>query len=173
MATFDDAINYVLKWEGGESNDSQDRGGTTKFGISLALFKLINPTAMPSDIHDMTLDEAKAIYKKVYWNAAPFSQINNSAVCYYIFDFAVTSGLPNSVRCTQRAIHAVSKATDLKDDGIMGAVTMDQINHCGFMILPALRAERANFYREIVQHDPSQIKFLTGWLNRAYQIGIK
>ena len=31
---FDAAVSYVLKWEGGYSNDPDDPGGETNFGIS-------------------------------------------------------------------------------------------------------------------------------------------
>src|SRR5512137_1206563 len=56
---WDKCINFVLKWEGGETYDT---GGHTKFGIS----KNAHPDV---DIENLIVEEAKEIYKKDYWNA--------------------------------------------------------------------------------------------------------
>ena len=60
--TFETAIAFVLSEEGGYSNDPNDPGGETNFGIS----KRSHPNV---DIKNMTQDEAESIYKYLYWDA--------------------------------------------------------------------------------------------------------
>src|SRR5207302_958519 len=60
MATFDKAIGTVLEHEGGYSFDPNDPGGETKYGISRKAYPGL-------DVKALTLDQAKAIYKRDYW----------------------------------------------------------------------------------------------------------
>lgn len=39
MAKFDPAVDIILDFEGGLSDDAADRGGITHWGISLAVLK--------------------------------------------------------------------------------------------------------------------------------------
>ncbi len=55
------AISFVLKWEGGYSNDPYDSGGETKYGISKRSYPNL-------DIKNLTLEQAKEIYKRNYWD---------------------------------------------------------------------------------------------------------
>lgn len=55
------------------------------------------------------------------------------------------------------------------EDGIVDAITMKAINEADSTdLLDALKSEVAGYYRLIAQANPSQQKFITGWLNRAY-----
>jgi len=60
MKDFDKAIKFVLKWEGGYSNDLNDPGGETKYGISKRSYPEL-------DISKLTLKQAKEIYYQNYW----------------------------------------------------------------------------------------------------------
>ncbi len=57
---FDKSIAFVLRWEGGYSNDSRDAGGETNFGISKRYHADV-------DIKNLTKDGAKEIYLNEYW----------------------------------------------------------------------------------------------------------
>lgn len=178
MSDFDKAIQYVLTFEGGLVDDSNDKGQITNYGISFRFLKSIeNPkkygfdhTINEDDIRQLTLYQAKALYYGEFWQHAPFDKINSQATVNYLFDIAINSGIATAIKMAQRACWAIAKdRTIVKEDGIMGNLTIDAINHCSFFILPVLRAERAAFYRAIVERMPSQKEFLAGWLRRAYQ----
>ena len=57
---FETALKFVLKWEGGYSNDPNDPGGETKYGISKRSYPEL-------DISKLTLKQAKEIYYQNYW----------------------------------------------------------------------------------------------------------
>lgn len=61
MSFFDEAFNLILAFEGGYSNDKNDPGGETKYGIS----KAAHPDL---DIANLTIDQAKEIYRQEYWS---------------------------------------------------------------------------------------------------------
>jgi len=61
MADFNQAIEKTLVNEGGYINDPLDAGGKTKFGISKRSYPDV-------DIKNLTVDGAKSIYKKDYWD---------------------------------------------------------------------------------------------------------
>lgn len=58
---FDLAFKTTVGLEGGYTNDPDDPGGETKFGIA----KKYHPNV---DIKNLTLEQAKEIYRKEYWN---------------------------------------------------------------------------------------------------------
>jgi hypothetical protein len=81
---FDKAIKFTLKWEGGETYDT---GGHTKYGIS----KRGHPDV---DIKNLTLAQAKAIYKKDYWDKLNLDEIRfGNAWAVVVFDTAVNLGV--------------------------------------------------------------------------------
>src|SRR3989304_4267271 len=57
---FSKAFELTVGLEGGYSNDSNDPGGETRFGIS----KRYNPTV---DVKNLTLTQAEEIYLNKYW----------------------------------------------------------------------------------------------------------
>jgi len=179
MSDFECAVNYVLRNEMGIVENPHDNGGITNFGISLRFLKSLSVLELtkisifeePNEktIRDLTLAKAKVIYFMYFWNAAPFDKIMNQEHGNYIFDMAVSMGVAPAIKCVQRASWAVLKKRDLVDDGILGETTLQAINdRCGFLIMPALRSERAGYYRLIVSNSHDEKEFINGWLNRAY-----
>lgn len=58
---FGSAVRFVLAREGGYSNDPDDPGGETKYGICKRFYPHL-------DIKNLTRAEAEAIYKTDYWD---------------------------------------------------------------------------------------------------------
>ena len=100
VTNLDRALAFTLRWEGGYVNDVNDPGGVTKYGISQRSFPDL-------DIKNLTLEEAKEIYRVKYWEA-----INGDARPFHeavaIFDFAVNSGV-------HRALDMWAEAEDVDD----------------------------------------------------------
>ncbi|WP_283202086.1 glycosyl hydrolase 108 family protein, partial [Acinetobacter baumannii] len=66
-------LEELIKREGGYVNNPADRGGATKFGITEAVARA---SGYKGNMKDLPLDVAKAIYKKQYWTATRFDQVN-------------------------------------------------------------------------------------------------
>lgn len=85
MSFFDSAFTLVIGSEGGYVNDPADPGGETKYGIS----KRVYPN---EDILNLSLERAKAIYLKDYWNALGCDSLAWGPA-YVLFDCAVNQGV--------------------------------------------------------------------------------
>ena len=106
---FDEAFKIVIGHEGGYVNDSNDPGGETKFGISKRSYPHEN-------IRELTLDQAKQIYLRDYWNRCQCAQLP-AMIRVHVFDAAVNSGTVQASKWLQRAVRA-------DPDGVIGAQTV-------------------------------------------------
>lgn len=157
---FEQIIINVLKNEGGYVNDPVDAGGETNFGISKRSYPDV-------DIKNITLDQAKTIYKRDFWDKQQYNNIDNIIIATKIFDLSVNMGAPKANILIQRALRSVGRKVN--EDGILGVATLNAINKTSSTeLLAALRSEAAGYYRSIVISKKEQSKFLQGWLNRAY-----
>jgi lysozyme family protein len=153
-AKFDKCVAHILKAEGGYVNDPRDPGGETKYGISKRAYPEV-------DIASLTLDQAKAIYERDYWNPVQGDEVA-WPLCLFVFDSAVNQG-------THAAIRMMQKALGTSDDGILGPETLRlaavarQWHAAKFM---ALRARR---YATTANADA----FGEGWLIRLFTIAME
>lgn len=101
-------ITEILKSEGGYSNHPSDKGGPTNYGITIANYrKYIKPRATAKDVENMNIEDAKKIYKEIYWNKVNGDSLP-SGVDYTVMDYGVHSGYG-------RANQIYNKFKDLKD----------------------------------------------------------
>lgn len=99
---YDFALNGLLKDEGGYTNHPSDPGGPTNFGITLADYKkYINKNGTAEDVKNMTVLQAKSIYRKRYWDALDCDNLP-SGVDYAIFDYGVNSGVGRARKINAR-----------------------------------------------------------------------
>lgn len=151
MATFEVAIDELLLQEGGYVNDPQDKGGETKYGISKRSFPHV-------DIASLTVEEAKEIYRQVYWQ---FESVESQAVANKLLSMSVHFGLSTAVRLLQNILRVTS-------DGIFGPKSLAATNGMyPAMLLQELRIASAVRYATIVSKDTSQLKYINGWMRRA------
>lgn len=85
MSTFDEAFDFVIGLEGGYSNDPDDVGGETRFGISKRAYPNV-------DIKQLTLEQAKQIYYRDYWTPAGCNALIPS-MALLVFDASVNQGI--------------------------------------------------------------------------------
>ena len=79
-----------------------------------------------------------------------------------VFDVSVNSGPGRAIKMLQAAVHANLV------DGIFGPATMKAVGAMAPAdIVSRLDVARRAFYRALVDNDPSQGRFLSGWLNRT------
>jgi len=183
MAAFDVAVTFVLANEGGFVDDANDAGGATNFGISarflaglpvdnLQKYGIYSSPISRETVQNLTIVQAKAIYKGEFWDHADFADIVSPYLANYIFDMCVNHGIEEGIKLTQRALWAVYGKIDVVlDDGVLGEQTLKVLNVCDPHVMESvLMAERAGYVRLLVARDSKDGGFLHGWLERCYRI---
>ena len=154
---FNDVIDKVLKHEGGYVNDPNDLGGETKYGISKRAYPDV-------DIKDLTKDDAKAIYKRDYWDKNKVGSMPEQ-LRYLYFDMCINMGPRNAGKILQRA--ANNKGKNIEVDGGLGPATISALTG---VELDRVRAFRVKYYVDLINAKPEQEKFYLGWFRRALEV---
>jgi len=160
MINFDKAFERVVGHEGGFQAHYNDRGNWTtgvigegelkgtKFGIASHSYPNL-------DIENLTLEQAKKIYLRDFWE--PCSKINmDNALVFQMFDAAFHHGIRTALRMIQRAV-------DTKDDGFIGPMSIAAVQAQSLHdTLKRYLAQRIRFMVRL-----SSFKtFGGGWMNR-------
>lgn len=163
MDRFEKIFDYLLKVEGGYSNDKHDKGGKTKYGITE---EDARDFGYKGDMQDLTKDFAKSIYLKKYYLGNKLDKVINNKVALSVCDWAVNSG-KNGIKNAQIAINQLTN-TNLDVDGVIGNKTLEALNAADpEKFLEVYHNLQRIYYRSKVEGDKTQKEFLTGWLNRV------
>ena len=158
---FDQAFAKVIGHEGGYTNDSRDRGNWTTGAIGQGELKGtkygVSAMAYPDlDIKNLTVDQAKEIYRRDYWNKLQLDQLPD-AVRFDLFDAAINSGIGNAAKFLQRAAGVTA-------DGAIGPKTIAAANAMD----PAKLDKRINGYRLMFLCDITTFNtYGKGWVRRV------
>lgn len=166
---FQVVVNEVLVAEGVLSNNPNDKGGLTKYGITLPTMTDYlkatgaNRAATKSDILALTPEKAAEIYYRLFW-VLPRVQELPFNVAKDVFDFAVNSGIGRAVRYLQRVVGST-------EDGSIGSGTIKAVTayvgkYGERALSNQLTIQRGEYLIRLCQKDPSQLTFLLGWYNR-------
>ena len=184
MADFNSAIKLVLQHEGGYVNHPNDPGGATNWGVSLRFLQDhsdvgdINHDGKVDieDIANMSIDDAKLIYKTLWWDKYGYGKFPDQTIATKVFDFAINMGAPRAHILLQQALN---KAFGLRltCDGIIGPASLKVIASVADgdqeqRLLNAYCDEAWAFYQRLVTNNPKLGVFLKGWKNRAYSIKV-
>jgi len=165
MSNFAKSLQFVLNNEGGLTNDPDDSGGITNLGLTKEDLSEFYGGRSISDaeIENLTPDIAALIYKKFYWDEMSLDQVSSDNVATVIFDASVNQGVPTISRYVQIA-------TGVAVDGVIGPITIAAIEKISLsdLIYFIYNKSKAH-YKAIVAANPTQAKFLQGWLNRINQ----
>lgn len=177
MDNFEKSLSVVFGNEGGYSNNPHDRGGETNLGITQSTLDRaqLEFTGLPSSVKDITRAQAEEIYRVFYWEESKADMLPYP-LCTLHFDAAVNHGVGGAAKLLQRAInnYAAKAGLDVRVevDGAVGPKTLSALCMCldikgnVRLICEIYCNEREKYYRSIVENNPSQAKFLRGWMNR-------
>ena len=166
---FAELIGDLLEREGGYVNNSADKGGPTKYGITLkTLAAYRGHDVEQGDVRVLTKSEAEDIYEANYFIAPGIDGLPD-LLQPVAFDMAVNMGPVAAIKLLQRVIHKLG--SPIAVDGHLGPRSYQSaVIACNVYKADVLRSvclARKEFYRDLVDRDASQSVFLTGWINRA------
>ncbi len=155
-------IRWVIyELEGGEkyTDDAQDPGGPTKYGIAQNYHEEV-------DVKNLTEEQAFQIYYDEYWLPANLDAIKDARVAKQVLGFVIHIGRGRAVKVLQQCLRVFE--FDLKLDGVLGPKTAEAVNACvAYMVVPVFKEAMAGWYRAEKGDNP----FIEGFLNRAYNSG--
>lgn len=122
MANFKESFQKVIVAEGGYVNDPDDSGGETYLGITrvhepnakmwalIDAAKKANPGFTNKSLtailnkNEAIMDEARAIYKKKYWDAIKLDTIPSQKLAHQIFDMGVNAGVSLAIKLAEELV---------------------------------------------------------------------
>ena len=158
---FDACFAKVMQSEGGYVWDKDDAGGETNLGVTIGAWgAYLNRAIQPGEMKALTVDAVKPFYKSMYWDKVRGDDLP-AGVDYAVFDFAVNAGVGRAAKFLQRAVGAV-------DDGAIGPGTLALVAKITpGKLLDNFAEQKEAFYNTLADKNPTQQKFLKGWLARV------
>ena len=196
ISDFEQAYKITLSHEGGYSNDPNDNGGETIFGIARkkqpnwkgwVLVDSKKGSGFPQNaLTDPTIISAtKEFYKKEFWDINRLGEIDQ-LIASELFDTGVNQGTGTAAKYLQEALNLLnnngSHFPDIVIDGGIGDGTMrtytSYINtYITFksrtkekninILLKAINGLQFYKYREIAKNNPTQEQYFYGWVSRT------
>jgi hypothetical protein len=159
---FQEGLKFVLAAEGGLSDDKNDSGGLTKFGITHTEYYNYRAQKGLSQrsVRLISLSEAQDIYKHYYWenSGCDYPPRRVAIAC---LDWQVNSG---------RGFSTLQQALGLKPDAIVGHQTLNELD---YWLKKNKESTLLSNYFDIRENDyrrwgvGNQRVFLQGWMARA------
>lgn len=176
MASIQPVLEHIKKWEGGYANVQGDRGGETYIGIARnahpnwdgwEIIDAHKPLKHNAKIADAELDSLwEKFVKDIFWNPMFGDSYNSQQVANFIFDMWWGSGFSGLKLANQIANTLTGKKIAKYSRETVAALnSLDEAK-----LLNALYTARKRFLETIVAKNPSQGKFLKGWLNRLNDV---
>lgn len=166
MAKCELLLPYLMRWEGGYVNDPHDRGGATNKGVTIATWRKVGYDINGDgniDVVDLQslsdYDVLTRVLKPHYWDRWQADDIISQSVANILVDWVWGSGA-YGIKIPQRLL-------GVEIDGIVGPQTLAAVNaQEPRELFMRLKQERADFLHRIVDNNPTQKRFIRGWMNR-------
>lgn len=147
---------FILSWEGGFSDNPNDKGGATMKGVTLATFRQVfGSWKTVNDLKNITDEQWHTIYKKYYWDRWKADQIYSQSIANLLVDWVWASG--------KYGITKVQQMLGVAVDGIVGPKTLDALNSLDHLVaFQRIWSLRKNFIEGLSDYK----YFGKGWMNR-------
>lgn len=158
---FEPSLRHVLADEGGWSDDPDDDGGPTMYGVTQPPYdEWRTRHGLPTQpVQAITRDEARSVYLDLFWTPAG-GDVLPPPLDLVVFDAAVQHGPAEAVRMLQGAL-------GVPQDGGIGPVTLGALaGRDAAAVARLVLDKREALYRWLAANKPGKAKFLHGWLNR-------
>lgn len=189
MATIEKYIPIILRWEAGTTmkagetlenaflrakkrgfaDDPDDRGGATMVGVTIGTYRSYckyKGKKVPSvtDLKNISYKEWRDIVHTMFWSKWKADLIEDQNVANMIVDWVWASGQGIGIKRVQKILGVTA-------DGIVGPKTIAAVNAQNPKeLFKKVYDGRAAHFNAIVKANPSQKKWLKGWMNRINYI---
>jgi len=170
MVDYKKLVPFILRWEGGLVNDPIDRGGLTNKGITFETYtalaqRVLGIAPTQANFKAMTKEQASLFVKYFFDIATGGNKVRSEQIAFILTNWHWGSGKGGLISF-QKMLNQKFGA-GLTEDGVIGPKTVAVINNLvSSRLYKEAIAWRANFFKTIAKNDPSQNRFLQGWLNR-------
>ena len=168
---------FMVRWEGGYSNDKYDLGGETNKGVTWKTFLWIAPRlgipptrevflAMPQEVHERIARFFYDMFKGVPWEGLRF----------YLADFRWGSG--GAIKVIQKELNR-RLPRKIEEDGIWGPETEKSFITWVNIVGPCVALKKLDEWRRkyvleyVPKVAPQTRRFVRGWrrrINEGYEI---
>jgi lysozyme family protein len=173
---FRHAIPNTMEFEGHFTDDPDDIGGATNYGISLRFLLSTGDLKLGdidhdgdidyNDIRKITPEAAVEIYYTYFWLPGGYEKINDFDLAAKAFDVSVNMGMRQAAKLLQLAVKTLGGVITI--DGCLGPKSFFVINSFKPVdLLNAYRQELVDFYLALMAKKPQLKKYRRGWLLRA------
>lgn len=150
ITCFDDAFTQICDIEGNYSDNPEDPGGATMYGITQRVAQAHGYTG---DMQNLPLALAKSVAKSDYWDAYQCDQFD-PRIGYLVFSIAYNGGHP---------AQWLQKASGVTVDGVIGAQTIAAVRSTDVLkIVIGMCSSHLLYYTSL-----NNETFLKGWANRV------
>lgn len=176
MKRIDDIIDEIILAEGGYSDNPDDSGGKTMYGITE---KVARANGYGGDMRDLPIGFARTIYYQRYVVEPGFDRILlvSYPICAEMVDTGVNMGPATAAKFLQQTLNAFNQRgslwPDLVVDGGIGRKTMEALaaylkhrrgDDGERVLLVALNCLQGARYIELAQADQKNETHAYGWL---------
>lgn len=164
MANINKLSPIIAKWEGGFVNDSLDKGGATNMGVTIGTWRQVGYDKDGDgdiDKFDIKLLDHKdfSFVLRQYWDRWKADQIKDQKLANILVDWVWGSG--------KWGIIIPQRLLGVSADGIVGNKTLSALNEKDPISFHKIIWDaRLKFLNDIVKNNPSQKRFIKGWINR-------
>lgn len=164
MANFEPIVQWLLYQEDDHKTPGKivnlgDGAGSTRLGITSVNFSAFVPAEFfTTMLFKEAVAWAKRTYRSEYWNRLSGDLFVSDELAAMLLSFSVNKNRPVAIKALQRAL-------GVTDDGVLGPVTLHEVNQKD--VVPQFRAEWINYYHHLVDINPSNQRWINGWINRA------
>lgn len=155
---FDTAFTKLLGHEGGYSNNKNDPGGETMWGVTK---RVAVANGYTGNMRNLPVEKAKEIYKKDYWDAVQ-ADILPDEIRYTIFDAAVNSGPVQAIKWLQMTL-------GVEPVGVFGPKTRNAL----MQNMKPLKAKYLGYRLRFMANLKNWDSFSEGWAKRIADLLIK
>lgn len=174
-------IEAIIQREGEFVDHPDDRGGPTKYGVTIATARAFG---YHGEIKDMPKSFAFDVYQKEFWENYRFDRLVEicPALAEKMADVAVHMGPYWPVDFLQKSLNVLNQKTklyrDLRVDGVIGPITIGALvmfkNHRGdeglgvlYNMITCLQGAR---YIDVTVDNEDNESFVYGWFKKRINI---